>query len=361
MNKNKVIKWIGIAILTALIILIIFAAGFYFTELKPRIDVASSIGRAFENLSDGDVLALDLDDGQQILIDISEDRSLSGVVYGDGKVYDGLEFGFLDVGIWLNISTVSDKYYLLPWGDDTKDMLDEGALAEILNLSDAQKEEVSSALILMREELLEEDEFDFTPTFLNRILGLECLKADILELYENIRFNDEAKTGITLDGDEVISHKYTAEISGKYVKSLLNTDGAGAFLESLGDVLGDVYIEVYISDSELKYMYIDTEFLYMPGLDLSSLLSGEGSAEHLSFSPAPLSGEIYFGDDGTMNVCAELTGDYTSLEASFDISVIGTDVTWGFEEEEEFNIFEAGYLRLLIEAAKWEETLQEIL
>ncbi len=357
MKKKRAIKWILIALLAVLILLIISAAAFYFLELKPRIDVATAIGRAFADYDDCDALELDLEDGQQILLDISKDQVLSGTVYDEGKTYDGLEFGYFDSGIWLNIPAVSEKYYLLPWSDDVGDMLDEGAFAEILSLDDEQKDELSDTLIALREELLGEETYDFTPTFLNRLLGLECLKADILDIYKQIHFTNDGKESITLDGESVVCHKYTAEVSQEYVKRLLKTDGAGTVLNALGDILGDVYVEAYTYQGEIKYIDIETTFLYMPGLDISSLLAGDVTAENISFNPAPLSGEIYFEGDGVMDIYVELSCDYMEISASFIMSAYDENITWGYEEEAEINIFEVGYLRLLLEAAKWQEVL----
>ncbi len=354
MKKKRVLKWIGIALIAVIFILVIGAVTFYFLELKPRIDVAVAIARAFEDFDDCDVLEFDLDDGQQILLDITGEQSLSGVVYAEDKAYSGLEFGYNDAGIWINMPDVSEKYYLLPWSDDIYDMLDDGALAELLNLSDDQKEEVADTLISLREELMTEETFDFTPTFLNRILGLTSLKADILELYKQIDFSDEGKQSITLEGESITCRKYTANVSREYVKRLLKTDGAGDILNALGDVLGDVYAEAYVCDGELIYMNIETSFLYMPGFDIATILSGDISAQNISFSPASLCGEIYFKDDGRMDIHAELEGDYI-LDASFLLSASEAEITWGFEKENELNIFEAGYIRLLLELAKWEE------
>ncbi len=345
----------GITILVVLALMIIAASAFYFVELKPRIDVAVSIARAFEHFDDCDALELDLADGQQILLDIRSETALSGVVYSEGAAYNGLEFGYLDEGIWINMPEVSEKYYLLPWSDDTADILDEGAIAEILNFSDDDKEKVADTLISLREELLTEDNYDFTPAFLNRLLGLDCLKADILDIYKHIDFEDEGKESITVDGESVLCHKYTAEFSEEYVKLLLKTDGAGNVLNALGDILGETYAEAYVSDGELIYLKIETTFLYMPDMDMSTLMSGNVSAENISYSPAPLSGEIYFDADGEMNIYAELSNDYISLSADFVLAPQNTDITWGFDEENELNVFSAGYLRLLLEAAKWQE------
>ena len=52
MKKEKVCKWVGIALLAVLALLIISAVAFYFLELKPRIDVAVAIARAFEDYDD---------------------------------------------------------------------------------------------------------------------------------------------------------------------------------------------------------------------------------------------------------------------------------------------------------------------
>lgn len=357
MKKNKALKWVGIALLALIIIGAAGALAFYFSELKPRIDVVVSIARAFESFDDNDVLELDLSDGQQILLDISTEPYLSGIVYDEGETYDGLEFGYMDKGIWLNIPEVSSKYYLLDWTDDVSDLMDESAAVSLLRLSDEQKEELANSLFLLRDELLNEDEFDFTPTLINRILGLDCLKADILELYRQIDFSDEGKESITVDGESFVCRKYTASVTQEYVKILLNTDGAGAFLEGLGDVLGDIYMDIYIYEGNLKYISIETSFLYMPSIDMGNLLAGDLSADSVGFTAAPLNGEVAFRADGSMEISAELTSNFISLEASILMSVYDTEITWGYVDEEELNIFEAGYLRLILEAAKWEDAL----
>lgn len=354
--KNKYLKWIGRGLLAMAVLLLIAAAAFYFFELKPRIDVVMAVGHAFADGSgDGEILELDLEDGKQVLLDIGSDSQLDGIVHMEGTVYDGLEFGYMQDGIWMRFSGVSDQYYLLPWTDDVQEQIRDSALIELLRLNEEQKRSLGTGLLELREQFLAGEEYEFKPTWLNRLLGLDCLKADILELYKEISFRKAGRQTLNRSGEALSCIKYELEIPEEYVKLLSKTDGAGQALEVLGDILGDVSLNVYIFQGTLVYIDVDTSFLYMPRLQWKNLING--SLDGMMFVPAALTGSISVNAEGDMEISAELTDDYISVETALTWKMLHGDASWRYNPDEALNIFQAGSLKLLMEATKWEDAL----
>lgn len=354
--KNKYLKWIGCGLSGMAVLLLIAAAAFYFFELKPRIDVVMAIGHAFADGSgDSEILELDLEDGQQILLDIGSDNRLDGIVHMEDAVYDGLEFGYTQEGILMRLSKVSNQYYLLPWTDDVREQIDESALVEMMGLDEEQKSSLGTGLLELRNQLLTEEEYEFKPTWLNRLLGLDCLKADILELYKAISFHKAGRQEINR-GDEVLSCiKYELEIPEEYVKLLSKTDGAGQVLGMVGDILGDVSLDVYICQGTLVYIDIDTSFLYMPQLEWKNLINGR--LDEVRFVPAALTGNISVNAEGDMEINAKLADDDMSIETALTWKLLPGDASWRYDSNEAINIFQAGAFRLLLEAKKWEDAI----
>lgn len=358
--KNKYLKWIGRGFLGMAVLLLIAAAAFYFLELKPRIDVVMAIGRAFaDSAGDGALLELDLEDGQQILLDIGSDNQLDGAVHMENAAYDGLEFGYMQEGIWMRYPEVSSSYYLLPWTDDVQEQIDESPLISLLKLDEEQKRSLGTGMLELRKHLLSEEDNGFEPTWLNRLLGLSCLKADIWDLYNGISFHKAGTQDIS-QGDETRScTKYVLEIPEEYVKPLLKTDGAGEVLETLGDILGDISLEVYICQGALVYIDVDTSFLYMPRLVLGNMTAGglKNMLQTMEFSSVPLKGQIAMREDGGMEIEVQLITDYTSIETTLTWKLLEQEASWKYDSDDALNIFQAGTLRLLLEAKKWEEVL----
>lgn len=358
--KNRYLKWIGRGFLCMAAAVLIAAIAFYFIELKPRIDVALLIGRAFSDGADeGDILELDLKDGQQILLDIGSDSQLDGVVYKENAAYDGLEFGYMQQGIWMRFPKVSSNYYLLPWTDDVQEQIDESALIALLQLNEEQKEALGTGILGLRGHLLAEEDYEFRPTWLNHLLGLDCLKADILDLYNGISFHKTGRQEIS-HGDEVLScTKYEIGIPEEYVRPLLKTDGAGRVLETLGDMLGDVTLEVYVYQGALVYIDIDTSFLYMPQVEWKDMLTGnpENILQKIKLSPVPIKGEISINAEGSMEIEAQLISDQLHMETTLTWKLLDQQSSWKYDSSAALNIFQTGYFRLLLEAKKWEEAL----
>ncbi len=358
--KKKYLKSFFCVLLCLTAVIVLGAAVFYLLEIKPRINAAQAIGNAFaKQTGDGNILELNLEDGQKILLDLGSDDRLDGMVISDHAAYDGLEFGYMPEGIWIRLQEVSSRYYLLPWTDDVGEQIGESPLVSILGLDQEQKASLTEGLLGMRSALLEDEPYEFSPTPLNRILGLEGLKMDILDLYRGISFRKEGTEDIN-GGDETLScTKYGIDISKEYVKPLLNTEGAGEILKILGDYLGDISLEIYLYQSELIYMEIQTSLLFMPLLSLSDFASGnyEAMLHRLSLSAIPLQGSISVSPQGMMETEVQITADGFSADTSFTWRMVEQDGAWKYEPDQTFNIFQAGYLELLLEAGKWEEEL----
>lgn len=357
--KKKYLKWIGRGLLGMAVLILIAAAAFYFFELKPRIDVVMSVGRAFaDSAGDGGVLELDLEDGQQILLDIGSDDCLDGVVYMENAVYDGLEFGYMQEGLWVHFAQVS-SYYLLPWTDDVQKQINESALISLLELDEGQKADIGTGLLELRGRLLAEEEDEFSPTWLNRLLGLECLKADILDLYRGISFYKAGTQNIDRGDETLLCTKYVLGIPEEYVKPLLKTDGAGEVLEVLGDILGDISLEVYICQGTLVYIDVDTSFLYMPcfSFENGSIGNLENVLRGMEFSSVPLKGGISIDENGDMEIEVRLITDHVSIKTALTWKLLEKEAEWKYDPDEALNIFQVGYFRMLLEAKKWEEAL----
>lgn len=358
--KKKYLKWIGCGFAGIVVLIVIAAAAFYLFELKPRIDVVMTVGTAFaDSAGDGDILELHLADGQQVLLDISSDMRLDGVVHMEDAVYDGLEFGYLEEGIWVRFPDVSGSFYLLPWTDDVQEQISESALVSLLRLDEEQKNGLGEGMLELRRRILEQEDEHFTPTWLNRLLGLECLRADILDLYKGISFCREGTQEISRNGETLSCKKYSISIPEHYARLLLKTEGAGKFLETLGDVLGDISLDVYICKGELVRIDVDTSFLYMPQLRMADVMSLdiEKILENMSFTAAPLKGQITVGENGIMEAQAQLFSGDLSLETALTWRLLDMEASWRYDPDDALNIFQAGSFRLLLEAAKWEEAL----
>jgi hypothetical protein len=353
--KNQYLKYVLYGLLGIIFLLVIAAAAFYFLMLKPRIDVVMTVGSAFtDTAEEGNVCQLEFEDGLRILLNLEEDDALDGMAYTEQSEADRVEFGYRSAGIWLRVPKISEKYYVLPWTDDVQSQIEKSALISMMNLTDEEQEELGTMLLKLRETLTEE-QYDFNPTLLNRLLGLECLKADILDLYRGISFHRAGTEQITRDEETFACTKYELEIPEEYVKPLLKTDGAGNLLNALGDILGDMTLEVYICKGALVYVEVETSILNMPQVDVQKLLSGSFDealfrAEAIS---VPLTGCISVKSDGILEIEAQTTIGDAFAEASCILKMTEIEVDVKFNQDEAINVFQAGKLRLLLEAQKW--------
>lgn len=357
--KNRFLKYFLCGLLGIICLLLIGAAAFYFLMLKPRIDVVMTVGSVFaDTAGEGDVCRLEFEGGQEILLNLKDEETLDGAVYMDQAVYDGLEFGYRNEGIWLRFPKVSSKYYLLPWTDDVQDQIENSTLISMLKLQDEEQEALATALLELREEFTEE-QYDFTPTLLNRLLGLQCLKADIWELYRGISFS-KAGTEMVTRGAEMLScAKYDLEIPEEYVKPLLKTDGAGNLLNALGDLLGDMTLEVYIYKGALVYVDVETSILKMPQMDFQKLISGafDEAFSQTKTVRVPLTGRISVRADGVLEIEAETRISEVPVEAACTLEMIESASVPCYDPDEALNVFQVGKLRLLLEAKKWEDAI----
>ncbi len=353
MKKKGVRICIGV-MLCIFLALLTAALIFYFVQISPRLNVLRAIEKAFMGDEAGDVLEILLGEDGALKLS-TEEGTMSASLSWTDSVLDGLKFGYTEEGLWFCPASVSEKNYLLPWTDDVAEQISDSDIISLLGLDDEDKTVLADGLGSLKTLFLSEDESDFSPTFLNRLLGLEDLEVDVLELYENIAFKKAGTEGIETEGETYLCTKYILNIPENYISLLFNTDGAGKILNVLGRVLGDAYVEVYICDLELISMSVDTSIelealsnvLDTLSMDEISLLT------EIDFSEVSLQIDFLAGSDGYMNAYILLGPDGEWLSGDFSFAFSDTEVTWEYDKEQEFNIFEASLLEFLWEVAKW--------
>jgi hypothetical protein len=359
-SKNKFLRGILLGILGIIFLGLLSGILFYLLELRPRIQVVTIVGKAFtDSGGQGDMCQLTFDSGQEVLLDFGEDRALSGSIQLESASYDGLEFGYFEQGLWLHTAQVSDKYYLLPWTDDVGDQIESSALVEILGLTEDQQLQAADALTGLRRELTEQEELEFTPTLLNCLLGLRCLKGDVLELYRDITFQKGEDCTLQVQGEERRCSTYHLELSKKDVRILLKTEGAGSFLNAMGDLLGDTEVDVYLCDGALVKLEIDTSLDHMPQIDLQTLLDDPLGQQIFvtEYKALPLTGTIWVDEEGALQIEAKTTYEELQIETALTLHMVQEDGI-RFESDQGLNILQAGKIRLFLEARKWAAVFQ---